>query len=188
MNWLDLVILGIVSLSALISLVRGFVREVVSVVVWAAAFWLGIRYAGVLAGNLEGVIASPTVRLGAAFTALFVAALVVGALVNNALGALVGRTGLTGTDRLLGVLFGAGRGLVVTALLILVVGFTPAPQERWWSESVLVTGIQPWICRAGAGEWFQRLGTETPLGERGPMGEMASALEYWVTYCGERGR
>ncbi len=187
MNWFDLIIFGIIALSAVISLVRGFVREVVSVTVWVLAFWLGVRYAGVFAGHLEGLIASPTVRLGAAFATLFVAALVVGALVNNAMGTLVGRTGLTGTDRLLGVLFGAGRGLVVVALLILLVGFTPAPQERWWRESVLVAGVQPWICRAGAGEWFQRLDVDVPLGERGPAEEVASALEYWVTYCGGKG-
>lgn len=182
MIWVDWVLLGVITLSALISLIRGFVREVVSVVVWVVAFWLGVRYAGVFAGFLEGVIASPTLRLGAAFAVLFVLTLIVGALVNNAAASLVGKTGLSGTDRLLGVVFGAGRGLVVVALLILLAGFSPAVEERWWAGSVVIGGVKPWICRAGAGEWFDEVALPTPLGERGPEG-MSGAPEYWISYC-----
>lgn len=183
MNWLDLAILGVIGLSALISLLRGFVREVLSVLVWVLAFWLSLRFAGDAAAYLEAWIASPTIRLGAAFAAIFVATLVGGALVNQALVTLVGRTGLSGTDRLLGAVFGAGRGAVVVAAVVLLLGVTPMTEERGWRESTLLPGIQPWLCRIGADRWLARLSRQVPL----PGGEEAEGLErlpsYWTKYC-----
>lgn len=187
MLWIDWVLLGVIGLSALISLVRGFVREVISVVVWGLAFWIGVRYAGVLGGFMEGLIESPTIRLGAAFAALFVLTLIVGALTNNALSALVGKTGLTGTDRALGVLFGAGRGVVIVALLVLLLGFTPVTSEQWWDRSWVIDGTAPWVCRAGAGEWLQDIGLPGSLPASGAGEGIEGAPEYWVSYCDEAG-
>lgn len=141
MVWVDYVILGIIGLSAVISLVRGFVREALSLVVWVAAFWVSWAFFRPLAAQLDWFTV-PSVRLGASFAILFVATLMVGALLNFLVGQLVEKTGLSGTDRLIGVLFGAARGGVLVAVLVLLAGLTPLPNDPWWQESQLIGYFQ----------------------------------------------
>jgi membrane protein required for colicin V production len=141
MIWIDYVILGVIGLSTIISLVRGFVREALSLVVWVFAFWVAWTFFRELAGHL-GVFSVPSVRLGVAFAILFIATLIVGALVNYLIGQLVDKTGLSGTDRLIGMLFGAARGALLIAVLVLLAGLTPFPEDPWWQESRLLGHFQ----------------------------------------------
>jgi membrane protein required for colicin V production len=141
MIWIDYVILGVIGLSTIISLVRGFVREALSLVVWVFAFWVAWTFFRELAGHL-GVFSVPSVRLGVAFAILFIATLIVGALVNYLIGQLVDKTGLSGTDRLIGMLFGAARGALLVAVLVLLAGLTPFPEDPWWQESSLLGHFQ----------------------------------------------
>jgi membrane protein required for colicin V production len=136
--WLDLLILGIVLLSAVISLVRGFVREAFSLAIWVLAFWVSWNFFRDLEVPLRAWIDSPTARLGIAFAALMIATLVVGGLVNFLLIQLVERTGMSGTDRLIGVVFGVARGVLLVAVLVLLAGLTPLPGEAFWMKSALV--------------------------------------------------
>lgn len=141
MIWVDYVILGIIGLSALISLVRGFVREALSLVIWIAAFWIAWTFFRELAALLDW-FSVPSVRLGISFAILFIVSLVVGALVSFLVGQLVEKTGLSGTDRLIGVLFGATRGALLVAVLVLLAGLTPFPNDPWWQESHLIGYFQ----------------------------------------------
>ena len=77
-----MLIVGIILLSALISLVRGFVREAFSLAVWVLAFWVSWSFFRDLEVPLQAWIGSPTARLGIAFAALMIATLTVGGLVN----------------------------------------------------------------------------------------------------------
>lgn len=183
MNWLDYAILAIIALSALISLIRGFVREVVSLVVWVAAFWIGIRYSGEVSVYFTDTIASPTLRLGLAFVLLFVVTLIVGALINYAAGQFVGRTGLTGTDRYIGVIFGIARGGVVVGVLVLAAGLTALPREPWWQESLLTGQFQPWVCEIGVREWLDEMMVYAPLADESQL-EGTPAPDYWDEFCG----
>ncbi|SHI08594.1 CvpA family protein [Ferrimonas marina] len=138
MVWIDYAILAIIGLSVIISLIRGFAREAMSLVVWFAAFVIASRFYEDLAVFLTQ-ISDPMLRKGAAIAILFVASLVLGAMVNYLVGQLVERTGLSGTDRVLGACFGALRGvLVVSAILFFLDTFTGAGGTDWWSDSVLV--------------------------------------------------
>ncbi|MCB5225694.1 CvpA family protein [Alishewanella sp. 16-MA] len=138
MSWVDFVILAVIALSAVISLVRGFVKEAISLTVWIAAFFIASSYYPHLASFFTN-ISEPTLRNASAIAILFICALIVGALINYVVGKLVQSTGLSGTDRLLGLVFGALRGvLVVSAVLFFIDAFTPAAAADWWSQSSLI--------------------------------------------------
>ncbi len=138
MIWVDFVIVGIIALSALVSVMRGFMREALSLATWILAFWVGLSYASPVSVYLEPYVSVPSLRLGIGFGALFLAVLLVGGLLSFLVAKLVEETGLSGTDRLLGVVFGIGRGVVIVALLVLLAGLTPIPSDPWWKQSVLI--------------------------------------------------
>lgn len=137
MVWIDYVILGIIALSAIISLVRGFVKEAMSLVTWFAAFFVASQFYADLSTLLD--ISDPLIRDGSAIAILFVLTLILGALLNYIIGELVTKTGLSGTDRVLGVCFGAVRGvLIVAALIFFIDTMTGFSQSLWWEQSRLI--------------------------------------------------
>lgn len=137
-NWVDLVILGIVVISSLISLSRGFVKEALSLVIWIFAGVVAWMFGGSLAHHLQHYIDIPSVRTIAACALLFVVTLLVGGLINFLLAQLIRATGLTGTDRLLGMVFGAARGLFLVVILVGLLSLAPVEQDAWWQQSTLV--------------------------------------------------
>jgi membrane protein required for colicin V production len=142
MTWVDYTILAVIGLSALISLVRGFVREALSLAGWILAFWVALTFTRELADLLPLSISVPSARLAVGFLLLFVCALLLTALVNFLAVQLVEKTGLSGTDRLLGAGFGIARGAVIIAILVLLAGFTAVPRDPWWRSSALVPHFQ----------------------------------------------
>ena len=142
MSWLDIVIIGIILLSALISVIRGFVKEFISLVTWVMAGIIAFRYFAPLGGLLEPYISAPTLRNVTAFAVLFVSTLVIGAIINFIMSQLVDRTGLGGTDKALGVIFGAARGVLIVTMIVLLASLTPMPEAAWWQDSATVGFFQ----------------------------------------------
>jgi membrane protein required for colicin V production len=143
MPYADYVVLAIVVISMLVGAIRGFVKEAFSLLVWAAAFLIAFQYSGTVALQLESHIELPSARTSLAFAGLFLSVLLVGGLLTYLVGKLVEKTGLSGTDRLLGGVFGGVRGLALVLVLMLVAGLTPVPQDPWWQQSRTIQSLMP---------------------------------------------
>ncbi len=139
MTWADWAIIAVLGFSALISVVRGFVKEIVSLLIWLAAAVIASIFHDQLASLMSDLIDTPSLRMLAAWIVLFVAVLLVGSILNYLLGKLVKATGLSGTDRLLGLIFGAIRGLIIVmVILIILPKILPVMEDQWWLESTII--------------------------------------------------
>jgi membrane protein required for colicin V production len=144
MLWVDYLILGIVLISAVIGLFRGFFREIISLVAWIAAFFVAIYLTDPASSLLEGSIATPSLRKAVAGTGLFVLVLLLGGVVNFLVGKLVSGSGLAGTDRAVGGVFGVVRGAALVIILMLLAALTPMTQDPWWGESRFIPHLEPY--------------------------------------------
>lgn len=142
MTWVDYAIVAIIAVSVIISLLRGFLREALSLAAWIVAFWVALSFSYSLARLFSGLIASPTARVAVAFAVLFLATLLLGALVNFLAAQLVKGGGLSVADRLLGAVFGTARGIALVAALVLLAGLTTLPRDPWWHQSLLLGHFQ----------------------------------------------
>ncbi|RRQ23998.1 CvpA family protein [Guyparkeria sp. SCN-R1] len=142
MTMVDWIFLAIVLISTAIALVRGFVKEVISLVTWLAAFGIALAFSQTAAVLVPEAVDIPSARVAIAFVALFVVVLILGGIINWAISKLVETTGLSGTDRSVGMVFGLLRGVLIVAGLLLLGGFTALPQEAWWQASTLIPHFQ----------------------------------------------
>lgn len=138
MNWVDYAILTVIAISILIGLFRGFTREALSLTGWILAVWVTLTFADELERLLRPFIESKSGRLVVAIALLFLATILVAALVNHLATELVKKAGLSGTDRVIGLVFGFARGCAIVVVLVLLSGLTPMPQDGWWRQSYLL--------------------------------------------------
>ncbi len=141
----DLVILGIFALSALISVMRGFFREAMSLAIWGGAVIITLAYSDRIATLLPiERVESQQARATISAVVLFAGTLLAGNLINWVLGRIMARKTLNIADRVTGVFFGMVRGLIIVSLLVLAANLVPElKQEPWWVESTLLPKIQP---------------------------------------------
>jgi len=146
--WVDYIVLGIITISSIISLIRGFVKEVLSLVVWVFAVGISLTFFRQVAIELTPYIDLHSARLGVAFVILMIVSLIIGGLVNYLVSQIVEKTGLSGTDRLLGMVFGAIRGVLLVTMLVWLAGLGPFPEDEWWKQSALLdyfSEISVWL-------------------------------------------
>lgn len=155
MNWLDWTILVLIGGSTLLSLRRGFFRESLSLLTWVAAFFVAFVYGPRLAGQLLYWIEHESLRRGVAYVLLFVSTVVLGAFLGNLMASLIRASGLTGTDRALGTVFGLARGLLLAVALLVALRFVfPQDSQPSLSQSRLAPHLdmmQRWVLQHLAG-------------------------------------
>lgn len=142
-NGTDWLIIAILAISSLISLKRGFVKEALSLCIWLFAFLLASGLTPMVAPILSAYIEAVSLQEMAAFALIFVSTLVIGGMISYTLGTLIKMTGLSGTDRLLGILFGGLRGLILIMVLVMYLPkVASVEQDIWWQRSVLIPHFQ----------------------------------------------
>lgn len=136
MNWIDYAVLSIVGISILLSVMHGFVRELLSLAGWVVAFLVAQFYAADVAPMLPAAIANDSLRMLAAFLIVFLSVLLAVTLLAVALSSLIKRAGLGATDRLLGAVFGFVRGIAVVTVVVLLAGLTSLPDTPAWRQAM----------------------------------------------------
>ena len=149
-TWIDIIIVVIFLISTTIALLRGFVREAISIATWVAAIWLALSQSEQVSFLLPEAIDSASfsfgdkeygnnIRVGIAFVLIMVGVLVFGALINFVLSQVMKAQILKGVDRMLGMVFGILRASVITVILIMTASaFTTLPESSTWKTSRLI--------------------------------------------------
>lgn len=133
MTGFDYAVIGIVSISLLLGLWRGFVYEVLSLTGWPLAFVLSKMYAAEIEPLLP--ITQEEVRVVAAYALVFIAVLIIWGLLVNLVSRLIKAAGLGGMDSVLGGLFGLMRGALVILVMVWLVGFSSIPEQAFWRDA-----------------------------------------------------
>jgi len=142
-DWVDIAIIAIIGLSLLTGLFRGFVKELIALCAWVFAIWLGVKYAQAFDPWLKSYIQEQSVRTAAGFIIILLGVLLAGGIVNAILSFILKRSGLNGTDRTLGMVFGFVRGVFIVALLMVAVKMTSLPYQEYEKKSVLYSHFDP---------------------------------------------
>ncbi|MDR4518763.1 MAG: CvpA family protein [Nitrosomonas sp.] len=152
MTIFDYVVLGIFFISIILSIVRGLVREVLSIAGWVIAFIAASTFAYDFEPYIPPELSGESLRIIAAFILVFIATLIISVMITMLLNALIKNVGLGFIDRILGAFFGFTRALVVVMVLVLIAGLTALPQQSLWRQAVLSPTLEmmalqvlPWL-------------------------------------------
>ena len=142
MNAIDYVIVALLAFSALAGLMRGFLKELVSLLTWIIAAWASWTFADSIEPHLGGALADAAVRPWAARAILFVAVLLAGTALGAIIGYFVRLSLFSSVDRLLGFVFGTLRGFVALGLLAILCHAVHLQGESWYRGSTLVPYVE----------------------------------------------
>lgn len=138
MELIDIGILAVILIPALVGVIYGFLNIVFSIVAWGVAFGLAVKFNGSFSPLLESWVETEIIRNMLAFSGLFILCLIIFSALGYFMLKLLGRTGLTGADRILGFLFGLCLGCAIVSVLVFLSGFTDLTRTDWWQSSLTV--------------------------------------------------
>lgn len=156
LNEIDWCIMGVIIISTVISLWRGFIKEILSLVIWVVAVVVAWLFGGSFASYISPSVQPEWLRVAISCGILFILTLIVGAIINFILARLIKATGLSGTDRFLGMFFGAARGAIGIVILVGLLVDSPASETNKWKESQLIPAflvVANWSKNAVLGGW-----------------------------------
>ncbi len=152
MTALDYFVIGIIAVSSLLGLVRGVVKELLSLLAWVLAFMAAKLFADWATRWVPVQLENPALRHAAGFILIFILVMVLAMLVGMVLSASIKALGLGLADRLLGMAFGSLRGVTIVLILVLLAGLTTLPHSPLWRQSLftpylvrLAIMVQPWL-------------------------------------------
>lgn len=138
MNWVDYIFLAILLLSMIFGYRRGFIREIISLIIWVVALTLPTFLGPMLAPHLSGFSQNESIQIGVSFLGIFILVFIVGLIINFIMRKTVDKTGLSGVDRFIGIIFGLFRGIAILAVVVSFVNLTVLASKASWNDSFMV--------------------------------------------------
>ena len=140
-TWIDWGMTAVIVLSTVISINRGFFKEILSFFAWVIAVILAFMFSEILANMLIEYIDKPSLRMFIARSFIFIAVLIVVGLVNRIVTSFIDVTGLSVVNRVLGAVFGGMRGFLLVFILLELIILSPLKQESAWEKSELLPHV-----------------------------------------------
>src|SRR5256885_3556438 len=155
---LDLVVLGVMLISGLLAMVRGFMREILSIAAWGAAALVTLYAFSKLLPTAKAYFNNDTVASVVVVAGTFIGTLIVVSVITVRFSDMVLDSRIGALDRTLGFLFGLGRGLliVVVAFLFFAWLVPPRTQPAWVANAKSKVALQ-WT-----GDWLMSMLPEDP--------------------------
>ena len=138
MTTADIAILCVILLPTIVGVIYGFLNIIFSLISWLVSLGLAVKLVPYFSPLLDNYVDTPILRIILVFIALFILCLLIMSGLSYFVIKLLGKTGLTAADRILGLFFGMGLGVLVVAVVVFLAGFTAFPKEIWWKESKLM--------------------------------------------------
>lgn len=121
LNNLDYIVLGIVLLSGVFALVRGFVREILALVTWALALIAAAKFGSLAEPWVSHYTNNETLVSYGSKASVFLGSFIILAIVSTIIGRFIRGRALTAIDRSLGFIFGVARGALFVSVIYLTV-------------------------------------------------------------------
>ena len=137
----DWAIIIVVLVSTLISIMRGFVKEALSLATLIAAILIARVFGPQVADMLVDFISVPSLRLAAAYGGLYLATMIIGGMINYLIYQIVSISGLSSINRILGMGFGFVRGGLIVVVVVAIMARMPISEDSWWQSSRLIPQV-----------------------------------------------
>jgi membrane protein required for colicin V production len=147
---LDYVIIGIIFVSLLLGLFRGFAKEIISLAAWVLGFFAALKLSPTVDQWLVPYLPHAMARYVLSMVGIFFVVVLIGCIVNKIIHAFLKFTGFGFLDHMLGLVFGLLRGLLFVVLILLLIRVTPFQQEAVFAQSELSPYFQPIVERFSA--------------------------------------
>jgi membrane protein required for colicin V production len=168
MNVADYLVIAAVVVSAVVGAVRGFLRVAVALITLVVALFVAWHFADELAPHLGGLLSKPPTSTWSARVIIFILVMLLGMGIAWLLQYFVRLSLFSGTDRLLGFVFGLVRGVVLLGVFVILGQLLRLDDERWWQKSKLMPygeGVANGL-RAVVGEQMEKHGASLSAANR----------------------
>jgi membrane protein required for colicin V production len=155
---LDIILLAVMLISGLLAMIRGFMREILSIAAWIAAALATLYLYGRLLPLAKQYFNNDIVAAGAVIGGVFLGTLLIVSIVTVRISDMILDSRIGALDRTLGFLFGLGRGLVIVVVAYLFFDWL-VPQK---SQPTWVTGAKSRVVLASTGDWLKSLLPDDP--------------------------
>jgi membrane protein required for colicin V production len=155
---LDLVLLAVMLISGLLAMVRGFMREILSIAAWGTAALVTLYSYQKLLPTAKTYITSDTLASIAVIAGVFIATLIVVSIITVRISDMILDSRIGALDRTLGFLFGLARGLLIVVVAFLFFAWLVPAKQRpdWISNAKSLTMLQ------STGDWLMSLLPDDP--------------------------
>jgi len=155
---LDIIVLAVMLLSGLLAMIRGFMREILSIAAWGAAALTTLYAFPKLLPTAKTYFNNDTIAMIAVVAGVFLGTLLVATVITSRISDMVLDSRIGALDRTLGFLFGLGRGLLIVVVAFLFFAWlVPDKQQPDWVRSAKSLSVLQ-----SSGAWLQSLLPDDP--------------------------
>ena len=155
---LDLILLGVMLISGLLALVRGFMREILSIAAWGAAALATLYAYQKLLPTAKAYFNNDTIATAVTVAGVFIGTLIIVSIITTRVSDMILDSRIGALDRTLGFLFGLARGLLIVVVAYqFFIWLVPDKQQPDW-----VRGAKSRTMLDSTGEWLKGLLPDDP--------------------------